>query len=242
MSTSQPSSISPLHVAIIMDGNGRWARQRGCPRAFGHRVGVEAVRRTVRAAPELGVGTLTLHAFSSDNWERSAEETANLMLIFHDYLRAETEGWVRKEVRVKVIGRRDRLPPELSAAVEAAEAATANGQGLRLRLAIDYSARDALVRAARRFNTARERSREGFVRALAEASHADAGVPDVDLLIRTGGEQRLSDFFLWECAYAELVFTPRLWPDFDVSDLEAGLREFHSRERRFGRIPDAVPV
>ncbi len=273
------------HVAIIMDGSGRWALERGLPRTAGHRTGVEAVRRVVRAAAGLGVDTLTLHAFSSDNWQRSAEEVANLLRIFEDYLRAELAGWVAQETRVNVIGRRDRLPEWLVNSIETAERATAEGTGLHLILAIDYSARDAILRAATRFNWAmapvtpsRELallseaqpetvilseapyptlrgpdrsgrgeaknlpSRAAFVRLLAETMHRDATVPDVDLLIRTGGEQRLSDFLLWECAYAELVFTPRLWPDFDARDLEAAIQEFHSRRRRFGRVPEPVAV
>jgi len=229
-----------LHVAIIMDGSGRWATARGLPRGAGHRAGVEAVRRVVRAAPALGIGTLTLHAFSSDNWQRPANEVAELMGIFHDYLRAEIDPWIKSGVRVSVFGRRDRLEPWLLAAGEAAEAATRDGRALRLRLAIDYSARDAILCAARRMNGFGELSPEGFRRLLADVVYAGDVPPEVDLLIRAGGEQRLSDFMLWECAYAELVFTQRRWPDFDAGDLEAAIREFHSRERRFGRIPEPV--
>lgn len=230
------------HVAIIMDGSGRWATRRGLPRNAGHRAGVDAVRRVVEAAPDAGVGTLTLHAFSSDNWQRSTDETTSLMRIFNDYLRTDVGSWGRQGIRVKVIGRRDRLPDWLRETIEAAEQATAGGRRLHLRLAIDYSARDAIVQAASRFPAAAEATKEAFTRLLEEVIHGNAEVPEVDLLIRTGGEQRLSDFFLWECAYAELFFTPRLWPDFSAADLEAALNEFRSRERRFGRIPDTVSV
>ncbi len=227
-----------LHVAIIMDGNGRWARARGLPRAAGHRAGVEAVRRVIKAAPELGIGTLTLYAFSSDNWQRPQPEVATLLRLLHEYLLAETDQCAAHGVRVSVIGRRDRLPRALREAIEAAEAVTAAGAALHLRLAVDYSAREAIFRAASRFYKATELSCESFARVLGEVNHD--GARDVDLLVRTGGEQRLSDFLLWESAYAELVFTPRMWPEFDAADLEAAVREFHARERRFGRIPDAA--
>jgi undecaprenyl diphosphate synthase len=228
------------HVAIIMDGSGRWAIARGLPRSAGHRAGMGAVRRVVQAAPGLGIGALTLHAFSSDNWQRPAPEVAALMRIFEDYLRADLEAWVGRGIRVSVLGRRDRLEPGLVAAVEAAERATQGGRALDLCLAIDYSARDAILRAARRVNGTPELSREAFSQLLAEATGTAPPGREVDLLIRTGGELRLSDFMLWECAYAELVFTKRLWPDFDAADLAAALSEFCSRERRFGRVPEAV--
>lgn len=231
-----------LHAAVIMDGSGRWATLRGLPRSAGHRAGVRAVRRTVEAAPEMGLGALTLHAFSSDNWRRPPAESANLMQIFSDYLRADTEYWVRRGIRLNVIGRRDRLPASLCTTITEAELATQTCQNFHLRLAIDYSARDSIARAASCLSAAGEVSKETFGLTLAEAIHGGPAPPDVDLLIRTGGERRLSDFFLWECAYAELVFTPRLWPDFDAIDLEAALREFRSRERRFGRIPESVTV
>ena len=216
-----------LHAAIIMDGNGRWANARGLPRIAGHRAGAEALRRTLEAAPGLGIGTLTVYAFSSDNWRRPATEVSALMKMFYSYLRRERDRCLENGVRVSVIGRRDRLPRMLLPAIESAEKATAGGKKLHLRIAVDYSSRDAILRAARKLRSGA--SREDFAAAL--------GSPDVDLLIRTGGEKRLSDFLLWECAYAELVFTPVMWPDFAASDLAAAVSEFHSRERRFGSIP-----
>ena len=225
-----------LHVMIIMDGSGRWAQARGLPRSEGHRVGAAAVRRVVEAAPRLGIGTLTLFAFSSDNWQRPAREVAGLMAIFEDYLATALRVAAERGVRTSVIGRRDRLPRSLGAAVEAAEAATRAGQLLHLRLAIDYSGRAAMLWAGRRIRGGRACSAEQFARILA----GDEPVPDVDLVIRTGGEQRLSDCPLWEIAYAELIFVERLWPDFDAADLEAALREFRARDRRFGRIEEAV--
>lgn len=224
-----------LHVAIIMDGNGRWATARGLPRVAGHRAGAEAVRRTVEAAPKLGIRTLTLYAFSSDNWQRPQQEVSTLMRMFHEYLERHTAECAKHGIRLSVIGRRDRLAPELRRAIARAERATACGQQLHVRLAVDYSARDAIVRAANRVN-GRRVGRAEFARLLGEAIHAREPVPDVDLLIRTGGEQRLSDFLLWECAYAELYFTSRMWPDFDARDLEEAVREFYRRERRFGRV------
>jgi undecaprenyl diphosphate synthase len=225
-----------LHVAIIMDGNGRWATARGLPRVAGHQAGAEAVRRTVEAAPKLGIKTLTLYAFSSDNWQRPAEEVNTLMRLFHEYLERHTAECVKHGIRLTVIGRRDRLDADLCRAIERAEGATAAGRQLHLRIAVDYSARDAIVEAARGVN-GRPVGRAEFAHLLGEAIHAREPVPDVDLLIRTGGEQRLSDFLLWECAYAELYFTSRMWPDFEAQDLEAAVREFHRRERRFGRVP-----
>ncbi|MBI4543671.1 MAG: di-trans,poly-cis-decaprenylcistransferase [Gemmatimonadetes bacterium] len=230
-----------LHVAIIMDGNGRWARARGRPRLVGHRQGAKSVRRVVEAAPDLGIRVLTLYAFSADNWQRPAPEVAGLFRLFHRYLRTEIGECLERGVRLSVIGRRDRLPASLVAAIEAAESATREGQVLHLRLAVDYSSRDAILVAAQRLNGAPP-TRQAFARVLAQATHAPLPAPDVDLLIRTAGEQRLSDFLLWENAYAELYFTPRLWPDFGASELEVAVREFHRRERRFGAIPEAAAV
>ncbi len=226
-----PKSTSDcLHAAIIMDGNGRWASTRGLPRVAGHRAGAEALRRAVEAAPDLGIGVLTVYAFSSDNWRRPQPEVAALMKMFHTYLRREQAKCVDKGVRVSVIGRRDRLPRLLLPVIEECESATAAGDKLHLRLAIDYSSRDAILAAARA--VAGDPTREALSDAL--------GAQDVDLLIRTGGEQRLSDFLLWECAYAELVFTPVMWPDFAASDLATATAEFRSRERRFGALPRAA--
>ncbi|MFQ5537326.1 MAG: polyprenyl diphosphate synthase [Gemmatimonadota bacterium] len=254
---------SPFHVAIIMDGNGRWARARGRPREWGHRAGARPVRRIVEATPAYGISILTLYAFSSDNWNRPEREVRALLHLFRRYLKSETPALVEQDVRLEVIGRRDRLPPELVKAIEGAERKTAGGSRLLLRLAVDYSSRHALVEAARILQSRQLANalapesppwdasrpdpgpddlvlgREAFRRALARAIHASEAVPDVDLLIRTGGEQRLSDFLLWECAYAELVFLPCLWPDFTQDDLAEALRDFAGRERRFGRVAAA---
>lgn len=223
-----------LHVAIIMDGNGRWATARGLPRSAGHRQGARAVRPIVEKAPELGIGTLTLYAFSADNWRRPEREVSALMRLFLVYLRAETARCIKQGVRVSVIGRREGLSPQLCAAIDDTEAATAQGRTLHLRLAVNYSAREAIVRAARRLDPSSDCSCEAFARLLADDG---SPAPDVDLLIRSGGEQRLSDFLLWECAYAELLFTDTLWPDFDSTAFSRALAEYARRERRFGRLP-----
>jgi undecaprenyl diphosphate synthase len=224
-----------LHVAVIMDGNGRWANARGMPRVAGHREGAKAVRRVVEAAPGLGIGTLTLYAFSSDNWQRPAREVGALMRLFRSYLASETARLVENGVRLTVIGRRDRLPEVLARAIAGAEAATAGGARLQLRLAIDYSARDAILRAAALAGGLTV-SRDTFAALLGRATGASEPAPDVDLLVRSGGEQRVSDFLLWECAYAELWFTPRMWPDFDAAALGEAVDEFRRRDRRFGRV------
>ncbi len=234
---------SPLHVAIIMDGNGRWATLRGRPRATGHRAGARAVTRVVEAAPGLGVRMLTLFAFSSDNWRRPPREVGTLMRLFRSYLASETANCVQNGVRLNVIGRRDRLPPDLLGAVDAAEEATQNGTRLDLRIALDYSGRDAIVHAAGRLarlgSSAPPVTRQAFGLLMDREVHARFPTPPVDLLIRTGGEQRLSDFLLWEAAYAELVFTGTLWPDFSAEDLREAIAWFGTRERRFGALPGA---
>ncbi|AHG88545.1 Undecaprenyl pyrophosphate synthase [Gemmatirosa kalamazoonensis] len=199
-----------------MDGNGRWATRRALPRPAGHRAGARAVRRIVEAAPSLGVSMLTLYALSSDNLQRPAAEVTALLRLFAEYLERECRTLAERGVRLTVIGRRDRLPAPLVAAIERAESSTAGGTALALRLAIDYSARHEIQRAAL----------DGTL----------ASWPDVDLLVRTGGEQRLSDFLLWESAYAELWFTERLWPDVTARDLAAAIADFRRRDRRFGRI------
>jgi undecaprenyl diphosphate synthase len=227
-----------LHAAIIMDGNGRWATQRGLPRSAGHRMGVEAIRRTAEAAPDLGIGTLTLFAFASDNWKRPETEVIGLMRLLKAYLRSETGRLSRTGTRLTVFGRRDRLPSGIPDAIERAEAATAAGTKLSLRIAVDYSSRDAILAAAARLGP--NATREDLDRAL---RHDVRGPGDVDLLIRTGGEQRLSDFLLWEAAYAELHFTDRMWPDFGQADLAAAMADFTRRDRRFGGLkPAQVPV
>jgi len=233
-------SCPGLHVAIIMDGNGRWATARGLARLSGHRRGALAVRRTVEAAPKFGIGTLTLYAFSSDNWRRPPEEVSGLMELFLEYLKKETAECAANGIRISMIGRRDRLSRALRLAVHEAESATAPGRRLHLRIAVDYSSRDAMLGAMRRWTLEGEPSREQFARLLGEAMHSSEPAPDVDLLIRTGGEQRLSDFLLWECAYAELHFTRRMWPDFEAADLEQAVCEFRARERRFGTVPAAA--
>lgn len=238
--TLQTYETAGLHVAVIMDGNGRWALRRGLPRSAGHREGVRAVRQVVEAAPRLGVGTLTLYAFSGDNWRRPQAEVNTLMELFRDYFATERKPFVDRGIRVSVIGRRDRLSPSLRASVEATEEATVGGKTMYLRIAVDYSARDLIVEAARRVGEAGEVSRREFSRVLAEVSHAGTETPEVDLMIRTGGEKRLSDFLLWESAYAELLFVPQMWPDFTAADLETAVKEFHARERRFGMVPAAA--
>jgi undecaprenyl diphosphate synthase len=218
-------STSGLHVAIIMDGNGRWATSRKLPRAAGHRAGADALRRTVEAAPSMGVSTLTVYAFSSDNWKRPPAEVTVLMGLFEAYLKREKARCIENDVRVSLIGRRDRLPRPLLPLIESIELATGHCRRLHLRLAVDYSSRDALVAAALKLE--QKASRETISGILG---------PDVDLLIRTASEKRLSDFLLWECAYAEFIFSPKLWPDFGPADLAAAITEFRSRERRFGAI------
>jgi undecaprenyl diphosphate synthase len=228
--------VKTFHAAIIMDGNGRWATRRGMPRQAGHAAGVEALGRVIEAAPDLGIGTLTVYAFSADNWHRPKVEVAALMALLRRYLEAETRRLVQGGARLTVIGRRDRLPGDIATAIAGAERATADGTKLDLRVAVDYSARDAIIDAAAAAARSGDVTREGFARLLADgAAHRD-----VDLLIRTGGEKRLSDFLLWECAYAELYFTDRLWPDFGPADLAAAVAEFHARERRFGGLGPSV--
>jgi undecaprenyl diphosphate synthase len=225
-----------LHVAIIMDGNGRWAATQGLPRNAGHQAGVEAIRRAVEAAPEQGVETLTLYAFSCDNWRRPEAEVGALMGLLRGYLHNETARLAKSGTRLTVIGRRDRLPSGLSAEVARAEAATAGGRTLHLRIAIDYSARDAILRAAAAAAGDSDLTRDGFSRLVT----GEPACGDVDLLIRTSGERRLSDFLLWESAYAELYFTDRMWPEFGGADLAEALASFHGRQRRVGGLPAAA--
>jgi undecaprenyl diphosphate synthase len=227
-----------LHVAIIMDGNGRWARARKRPRTFGHREGAKAVRRVVEASPKLGVGVLTLYAFSSDNWQRPPLEVGELMRLFQRHLISEADELAREGVRLQVIGRRDRLSPAVADAIGLAESRTREGRRLLLRVAVDYSARDTIVRAAGSARPGEVLDRDGFASLMSAALHEETVVPDVDLLVRTGGERRLSDFLLWECAYAELYFTDLMWPDFGSDALSAALADFRARERRFGTVPD----
>ncbi|MHC2466386.1 di-trans,poly-cis-decaprenylcistransferase [Bradyrhizobium embrapense] len=234
----KPEAVARLHVGIIMDGNGRWATRRGLSRLRGHEAGVEAIRRIVEAAPDQGVGTLTLYAFSSDNWRRPKAEVTALMGLLRFYLANEIAALVRNGVRLTVIGRRDRLPDGIAAAITRAEAETADGTTLHLRIAIDYSARDAILSAAARAAGAGQLSREAF----ADLITGEAGLRDVDLIIRTSGEKRLSDFLLWEGAYAELHFTERMWPEFEADDLADALASFYRRERRFGGLTAIAPA
>jgi undecaprenyl diphosphate synthase len=221
-----------LHVGIIMDGNGRWATRRGLSRVRGHEAGVEAIRRIIEAAPKQGVGTLTLYAFSTDNWRRPKAEVAALMTLLRFYLGNEVQSLAKNDVRRTVIGRRDRLPEGIATAIARAERATAHCEALHLRIAVDYSARDAILAAAMKLANQLAPSRETF----SELVTGEAGLREVDLIIRTSGEKRLSDFLLWEGAYAELHFTDRMWPEFDADDLAEALRSFHRRERRFGGL------
>jgi undecaprenyl diphosphate synthase len=231
-----------LHVAIIMDGNGRWATRRGLPRIAGHRAGIAAIRRVVEHAPDLGISCITLYAFSCDNWRRPAVEVEGIFRLMRAYLRMETERLRERGARLDIIGRRDRLPDLLLREIIRAECATAEGRRFRLRVAVDYSSRDAITRVIADVTAAhtpvRPHSADLLGRMLAQALTAESG--EVDLLIRTGGEKRLSDFLLWESAYAELLFTDRMWPDFDATDLDAAVGEFSRRERRFGGLPAAT--
>lgn len=231
------SSLSPkpdrrLHVGVIMDGNGRWATSRGLPRHFGHRAGADAVRRLVEVAPTRGIGVLTLFAFSTENWRRPEAEISALMGLLLRYLETEVGRLARAGARLRVIGRRDRLSREILDAVDRAERATANGDRLLLRIAVDYSAREAIVAAAARSKEQADLSWDAFARLLCDEPEAR----EVDLIIRTSGEQRLSDFLLWESAFAELHFAERLWPDFSTDDLDAALIDYFGRERRFGAV------
>ena len=238
MQSTRQSSGAGLHVAIVMDGNGRWATARGLPRRRGHEAGARAVRTAVEASAALGVEMLTLYAFSSDNWKRPPREVGALLALFRRYLDAERARLVEQGIRLSIIGRRDRVPLSLLAAIERAERETARGSTMHLRVAIDYSARDSMLEAARLAGGTRV-TRDRFAELLGTVQHGGVA-RDVDLLIRTGGERRLSDFLLWECAYAELWFTPRAWPDFNADLLRAALDEFASRDRRFGALPDAA--
>jgi undecaprenyl diphosphate synthase len=237
--TTPNAERAQLHVAIIMDGNGRWATSRSLPRSAGHAAGVRTARTIVESAVRAGIGTLTLYAFSSDNWSRPRPEVIALMRLFRRSLIVESKRCLENGVRLSIVGRRDRLPAALRQTIAQAESMTAGGRNLHLRVAVDYSSRDAILRAAAKArDLVAPLTRERFGQLLADVDHDPAPVRDVDLLIRTGGEQRLSDFLLWECAYAELVFSPTMWPDFGETDLLRAISEFETRERRFGRVPE----
>jgi len=223
-----------MHIAIIMDGNGRWAAARGLPRSAGHVQGAKAVNATVEAAARAGIDALTLYAFSSDNWKRPAAEVNALMDLLGRYLFTETRRCVERSIRINVIGRRDRLSASLVRAVEQSERLSAAGEAMLLRIAVDYSSRHGIVQAAGRAHAGV--GMDEFVRLMQQANHCAAPAGDVDLLIRTGSEQRLSDFLLWECAYAELFFSDCLWPDFDAQQFSSALDAYAGRHRRFGGL------
>ena len=229
------SGAGNFHVAIIMDGNGRWAQLRGLPRSAGHVQGAKTVRRIVEASARAGIGTLTLYAFSSDNWGRPGQEVDSLLRLLQCYLAGETRRCASNGVRINVIGRRDRLPSSLVRSIEHSEALTEHCTRMQLRIAVDYSSKHSILEAARRASC-NQLSAQEFQDLLAQVDHSVAESGPVDLLIRTGGEQRLSDFLLWDCAYAELYFTDRLWPDFGEAELDAALEDFASRQRRFGKV------
>jgi undecaprenyl diphosphate synthase len=229
----------PRHVAIIMDGNGRWAEARGLPRREGHRRGVEALRRTVRAAGELGIGFLTIFSFSAENWSRPQSEIRDLMGLLRLFIRNDLADLNRSNVRVLVIGERDELAPDIRALVEEAETLTKANTGLTLVVAFNYGSRQEIARAARALAQDVAEGRLDPKQVTAERLGAGldtATLPDPDLIIRTSGEQRLSNFLLWQGAYSELVFVPTYWPDFDRGALEAAIDEYHRRERRFGGL------
>ena len=219
-----------------MDGNGRWGLRQGLRRTDGHHAGADAVRRTVEAAPDLGVTTLTLFAFAAANWQRPTDEVEALMTLFRSYLAKDAPRLIESGARLSMIGRRDRLPADLAAAVTEIEAATALNGRLNLRIALDYSSREAIASAAARLGPG------GSMEDLDRLIAGDPQIGPADLMIRTGGEQRLSDFMLWECAFAELWFTRRMWPDFDGADLAQAIADFRRRTRTFGAVPDEAPA
>ena len=227
-----------MHVAIIMDGNGRWATQRCLPRTAGHRAGAKVVDAVVAAAARRGIDTLTLYAFSSDNWNRPSAEVSALFTLLRRHLLTQTQRCLERSIRINVIGRRDRLGAGLRQLIERSEGATAHCSGMHLRIAIDYSAQHSLLETCRRLRFDPDVDKSRFAERLAEVDHAAVTTPNVDLLIRTGGEKRLSDFLLWECAYAELHFVESLWPDFGEPAFDEALAEYARRDRRFGRLTE----
>ena len=235
---------APRHIAIIMDGNGRWAQARSLPRTMGHRQGAEALKKVARAAAELGVEYLTLFGFSSENWSRPADEISELMRLLRMYLRSETAELHRNNIRLRVIGNRTQLEKDIVELIENAEKLTAQNSGLTVVIALNYGGRNDILEAASRFAThcAEKGIAPNFEAAEEhfESFLTTAGIPDPDLLIRTSGEQRVSNFLLWQCAYSEMVFTPVLWPDFGKADLEVAIKEFQSRDRRFGAVKNAA--
>ena len=230
---------TPEHVAIIMDGNGRWAKARGLPRVAGHRAGVEALRKAVRAAADLGIAWLTVYAFSSENWSRPKSEVSDLMGLLKLFIRRDLADLHQSGVRVKVIGEREGLAPDISALLEEAETLTADNSTLNLVIAFNYGGRDEIVRAARRIAEAAARGAlpsEAVTPEVFAAFLDTSGIPDPDLVIRTSGEQRMSNFLPWQAAYSELVFLSCYWPDFTREHLADALRQYAARERRFGGV------
>jgi undecaprenyl diphosphate synthase len=237
------SMNSVRHVAIIMDGNGRWAEQRGMPRWKGHEMGAQAVRRVSEGACRQGIPILTLFAFSSENWRRPSQEVRTLFSLFHRYLLSETQNLIQNGIRISAFGRRDRISPAVCEALSATEKATRGCKRLHLRLALDYGSRNEIVEAVRSLaNDVEERKlkleeiNEEKIAQRLSSEH----IPDPDLIIRTAGEQRLSNFLLWQAAYSELYFCPKLWPDFGEEDLKDALAAFHSRTRKFGALAQAI--
>ncbi len=232
----------PRHVAVIMDGNGRWANARGLPRAAGHQAGAEAVRRTIRACMELGIGYLTIYAFSSENWKRPVGEVDDLLGLMRFYIRKELRELAARGVRLRFIGDPGRMPADIVSLMEEAAALTQTNARLTLTVALNYGGRDELVRVARDLavSVAAGTLEANAITEETIAQRLDtADLPDPDLILRTSGEQRLSNFLLWQSAYAEFVFTPVLWPDFGRADLEEAIEEFHSRDRRYGAVAPA---
>ena len=225
-----------MHIAIIMDGNGRWALRQRRPRTLGHRAGADAVNRIVEAAARRRVGTLTLYAFSAANWQRPLDEVSGLFALFRHHLQTQTRRCLEQSIRINVIGRRDRLGADLLELIERSERATAHCTGMRLRIAVDYSAQHSLIEVCQLLRSQDGIDRSRFAEMLAAVDHVALPAPEIDLLIRTGGEKRLSDFMLWECAYAELHFVDCLWPDFDERAFDEALQEYARRDRRFGAI------
>jgi undecaprenyl diphosphate synthase len=224
------------HVGIIMDGNGRWAQRRGLPRTAGHVEGAKAVNEIVETAARARVRVLTLYAFSSDNWRRPGAEVTALMGLLRRYLTTETRRCIEQSIRINFIGRRDRLTPSLVRAIEQSEQLTANCSGMHLRIAVDYSAQHSILEAARLAGMEAEVDAARFQELLDQVDHSVASAGAVDLLIRTGAERRLSDFLLWQSAYAELYFADCMWPDFDAAGFHAALDYYHGRQRRFGQV------
>jgi undecaprenyl diphosphate synthase len=240
---SAPENKIPRHVAVIMDGNGRWARARGLPRTVGHQKGIEAVRRTVQSAADMGIDYLTLFGFSSENWSRPAEEVGELMRLLRHYLRSETAELHKNGIRLRVIGSRKEFSPDIVELIENAERLTSDNTSLNLIIALNYGGRQDILQAAGQLADhawkQNHRLTEEEIAALFPQFLMTAGVPDPDLMIRTSGEQRISNFLIWPCSYTEFVFLPVLWPDFGKENLAQAVSEFGERDRRYGSIPSS---